>query len=89
LTVYIPLVKRTTRAGSLYIYLSEVNIIPTTVVPISICNISEDVVSVKMGKGPPLPPLRSPRQTFWESLMGGGGSGCGIMSPIDHLICSG
>ena len=73
LTVYIPLVKRTTRAGSLYIYLSEVNIIPTTVVPISICNISEDVVSVKMGKGPPLPPLRSPRQTFWESLMGGGG----------------
>ena len=73
LSVYIPLVKRTTRAGSLYIFLSEVNVVPTTAVPISINNVTEDVVSIRIGKGPPLPPLQPPSPTFWESLMNGGG----------------
>jgi hypothetical protein len=56
LKVYIPLVKQTTRTGSLYTYLGEVNIIPTKVIPISISNITDDVASVK-GEGPPLKPL--------------------------------
>ncbi len=72
LKVYIPLVKQTTRPGSLYTYLGEVNIIPTKVVPISIFNITDDVVSVK-GEGPTLEQLRAIRLTFWDSLL----SGCG------------
>jgi hypothetical protein len=72
LKVYIPLIKQTTRTGSLYIYLGEVNIIPTKVVPISISSITNDVVSVK-GEGPSLPLLRTIRHTFWESLMSRGG----------------
>ncbi len=72
LKVYIPLVKQTTRTGSLYTYLGEVNIIPTKVVPISISNITDDVVSVK-GEGPPLKPLLATRPTFWDSLLSGGG----------------
>jgi hypothetical protein len=71
LKVYIPLVKQTTRTGSLYTYLGEVNIIPTKVVPISISNITDDVVSVK-GESPPLKPLWSIRPTFWDSLLSRG-----------------
>ncbi len=56
LKVYIPLVKQTSRTASLYTYLGEGNIIPTKVVPISISNITDDVVSVK-GEGPPLKPI--------------------------------
>jgi hypothetical protein len=56
LKVYILLVKQTTRTGSLYAYLREVNIIPTKVLFISISNITDDVVSMK-GEGPPLKPL--------------------------------
>jgi hypothetical protein len=50
----------------------QVNIIPTKVVPISISNITDDVVSVK-GEGPPLKPLRATRPNFWDSLLRGGG----------------
>ncbi len=71
LKVYIPLIKQTTRIGSLYTYFGEVNIIPTKVVPISISNITDDVVSVK-GEGPPLKPLWATRPTFWDSLLSGG-----------------
>jgi hypothetical protein len=71
LKVYITLVKQTTRTGSLYIYLREVNIIPTKVVPIFISNITNDVVCVK-GEGPPLKPLWAIRPTFWDSLFSRG-----------------
>jgi hypothetical protein len=56
----------------MYIYLGEVNIIPTRVIPISISYVTYEVVSVK-GEGLPLPPLRSIRPTFWEYLLCGGG----------------
>jgi hypothetical protein len=46
--------------------------IPTKVVPISISNITDYVVSVK-GEGPPLKSLRATRPTFWDSLLSGGG----------------
>jgi hypothetical protein len=52
--------------------LGEVNIIPTKVAPISISNITDDVVSVK-GEGPPLKPLWAIIPTFWDSLLSGGG----------------
>ncbi len=72
LKVYIPLVKQTTRTGSLYIYLGEVNIIPKKVIPISISNKTDDVVSMK-GEGPPLKPLQAIRPMFWDSLFSRGG----------------
>jgi hypothetical protein len=71
LRVYIPLVKQTTRAGNMYIYLGEVNIISTRVIPISISYVTNKAVSVK-GEGLPLPPLWSIRPTFWEYLLCGG-----------------
>ncbi len=71
LKVHIPIIKQTTRTGSLYTYLGEMNIIPTKVVPISISNITDDVVSVK-GEGLPLKPLRATRPTFWNSLLSKG-----------------
>jgi hypothetical protein len=52
--------------------LGEVNIIPTKVAPISISNITDDVVSVK-GEGPPLKPLWAIIPTFWDSLLSRGG----------------
>jgi hypothetical protein len=71
LKIYTPLVKQTTRTGSLYTYLGEVNIIPTKVVPISISNIADDVVAMK-GEGPPLKSLWAIRLRFWDSLLSGG-----------------
>ncbi len=73
LKAYTPLVKRSTRTGSIYMSLGEVNIIPTKVVPISITSTSEDVVFVKGEGSSLLPPLRTTKPTFWESLMKGGG----------------
>ncbi len=73
LKAYIPLVKQSTRTGSIYMSLGEVNIIPTKVVPISITSISEDVVSVKGERSSLLPPLQKTKPTFWESLMKGSG----------------
>jgi hypothetical protein len=73
LKAYIPLVKQSTRTGSIYVSLGEVNIIPTKVLPISITSISEDVVSMKGEGSSLLPPLRATKPTFWESLMKGGG----------------
>jgi hypothetical protein len=73
LKAYIPLVKRSTKTGSLYIYLGEVNIIPTKVIPISITSIAEDVVSVKGEGSSLLLPLQATKPTFWESLMEDGG----------------
>ncbi len=66
LKAYIPLVKQNTRTGRFYIYLGEVNIIPTKVVPISISSILEDAVSMKGEEPSLLPPLRATRLTFWE-----------------------
>jgi hypothetical protein len=73
LTAYIPLIKLTTRAGSQYIYLSEVNIISTNVLPITVNNVTDDVVSVK-GVGFSLSTLNVRLNTFWEMLMRRGGT---------------
>jgi ribonuclease HI len=69
---YIPLVKRTTRSGSLYILLGEVNVVPIMVVPITVSKVEEDVVVVK-GDGPCLPRLQPIRLLFWEAMQAGGG----------------
>jgi hypothetical protein len=73
LKAYIPLVKQSTRTGSIYVSLGEVNIIPTKVLPISITSISEDVVSMKGEGSSLLPQLQTTKPTFWESLMKGRG----------------
>ncbi len=73
LTAYIPLMKLTTRAGSQYIYLSEVNIIPTNVLPITINKVTDNIVSVK-GVGSSLLTLNVCLNTFWEMLMCRGGT---------------
>jgi hypothetical protein len=73
LKAYIPLVKQSTRTGSIYMSLGEVNITPMKVIPISITSISEDVVSVKGEGSSLLPPLGVTKPTFWESQMKGGG----------------
>ncbi len=54
---FIPLVKRITRLGSLYILLGEVNVVPILVVPITVSKVEEDVVVVK-GDGPRLTGLK-------------------------------
>ncbi len=69
---YIPLVKRTTRSGSLYILLGEVNVVPIMVVPITVSKVEEDVVVVK-GDGPCLPRLQPIRLLFWEAMQAEGG----------------
>jgi hypothetical protein len=69
---FIPLVKRITRLGSLYILLGEVNVVPILVVPITVSKVEEDVVVVK-GDGPCLPGLKSTLLSFWDTLHAGGG----------------
>jgi hypothetical protein len=71
---FIPLVKRITRSGRLYILLGEVNVVPILVVPITVSKVEEDVVVVK-GDGPRLPGLKPTLLLFWDTE----GIGCGIM----------
>jgi hypothetical protein len=72
LHVFIPLLKRSTRSGSLYILLGEVNVAPTKVIPITVSKVEVDVVVVK-GDGPCLPSLQPTKLLFQELLHAGGG----------------
>ncbi len=65
------MVKKSTRSGSLYILLGEVNVVPTKVVPITVSKVEEDVVVVKGGE-PHLPSLQPTKLLFWELLHAGG-----------------
>jgi hypothetical protein len=69
---FIPLVKRITRLGSLYILLGEENELPIFVVPITVSKVEEDVMVVKRD-GPCLPDLKSILLSFWDTLHAGGG----------------
>jgi hypothetical protein len=69
---FIPLVKRITRSGSLYILLGEVNVVPILVVQIIVSKVEEDVVVVK-GDGPRLPGLKPTLLLFWDTLHAEGG----------------
>jgi hypothetical protein len=83
LHAFLPLVRRSTRSGTLYIYLGEVNVILIKVVPITISKVDNNVAVVK-GDGPPLPRFQPIKPTFWESLHLKGMEGeCGIMCQIE------
>ena len=68
LPAYILLIKLPTRAGSQYILLSKVNIVPTGVLPITISRVTDEVVSVKK-TGTTWSKLNEPPKTFWDTLM--------------------
>jgi hypothetical protein len=70
--MFIPLVKRRTRSGTLYIYLGEVNVFPIKAVPITISKVDNNV-GVEKEDGPLLPHLQLIKLT----------SGCEIMCQIE------
>jgi hypothetical protein len=72
LNAFIPLVRRSTQSGTLYIYLGEVNVIPIKVIPIPISKVDNDMVVVNGGE-PLLSCLQTIKPMFWESLQLGGG----------------
>ncbi len=70
---YTLLVDNRTRSGNLSMFLGEVNVIPISVVPITIAHINHDVVALR-NNGPCLPMLRHVHETSWQVLATGGGS---------------
>jgi len=54
-------------------FLGEINVIPISMVPITIAHINHDVVALR-NNGPCLPMLRHVHEMFWQSLATGGGS---------------
>jgi hypothetical protein len=70
---YTLLVENRTRSGNLYMFLGEINVIPISMVPITIAHINHDVVALR-NNGPCLPMLRHVHEMFWQSLATGGGS---------------
>jgi hypothetical protein len=54
-------------------FLEEVNVIPISVVPITIVCINHDVIALR-NNGPCLTMLRHVHETFWQSLAAGGSS---------------
>ncbi len=70
---YILLVENRTRSGSLYIFLGKVNVIPTSVVPITVAHTDHNVVAQR-NNGPCLSMLKHVHETFWQSLALGGGN---------------